>query len=56
MEPITPYFRRNIAFLVLVRYIFKTKRLAIQNLGVPQLQGKHYIREFGNKPLAKILI
>jgi len=36
----------DIAFLNLVRYIFKTKRLGIQNLGVPQLHGKRYIESF----------
>lgn len=34
----------DIAFLDLVRYIFKIQRLDLQNLGVPQLPGKRYIR------------
>jgi hypothetical protein len=35
----------DIAFLYLVRYIFKSERLDIQNFGVPQLHGKRYISE-----------
>ncbi len=41
---------RTIAFLSLVRYIFKTQRLDIQNLGVPQLHGKRYMRLIYSSP------